>query len=141
MNRHSDRAGLHGFILGVLFCLLIAWALEGCTPAMTYDEMAEASQDPATPAEERAELEKRIERFDDSAERAQQFYEYKLGCLNTKGLVWYCGHEQSSAGRRMEFRSTEEMIRAWRRDRFACQCMAETRLREAMRGMMWREDL
>ena len=131
--RRSDYAGLSGFFFGVAFCLMIAWALSGCSPAMTYDEMVEVSKSPEVTDEQREKLQRRIERFETAADEAARFYENKSACLVANGYLWLCRDGESAAGKKLVFHSTEQMVRAYRRDKFNCRCVTEKQMNEWMR--------
>jgi len=115
---------------GVLMLLLMLLSLlTGCGHYQTYDELeAEAAV-----TSDKTKLEKR----DDQAEKALQFFEYKTECLRAKNLVWICTRGGVQQGRiRNRDVGIDGMIKQYRREKGAgCTCGTQRAARDFMKSL------
>ena len=103
----------------VILWLLLSLILPACQ-SMSYEEIEVAATRPDATEKEV----KRLERYENTIEKANAHFEQKYGCFQQKGVMWFCPNGASAKEpRRGHIQTTEELVRAYRKEQFShCGC-------------------
>lgn len=122
----------------VVVRLIILVFLAGCAPFphVGYYELDEAIETAET-TEEKEYYEGRLEVFEDTAIKAEKFYENKYACeaghMDRYGseVVWAC-EEVARNLKRRPFTDLEDMVRTYRNEKYYCGCVSKSTLLNAL---------
>ena len=112
-----------------IITLFLLVTLVACAPMMTYEEMSSAHDASIIP-EEKQILAKRIEIFENNAEKARIYFEKRDACEKNGEMIWYCSNMQSIKVRRIK--DIDGLVRAYRKEFQSCRCYTE---RSVMEGI------
>ena len=111
----------------VILWLLLSLMLPACAGPMTYEQL-----------EAEAEItgdDTKLKKFEADADAAAQWFEFKTECTTAK-MVWFCKRGASASRRGSRPMSTEQLVRAYRREWAAgCGCATPGQMRELMKSI------
>ena len=113
--------------------LVVLAIMAGCGSTMTLEEMEEAEKVAAT-AEEREDLQERIDTFYANWDKATLYFENRKVCDNTQGYQYFC--DNVKAYKQDVSRLTPDaLVRVWKREYQSCGCVTDAQMDYIMKDI------